>query len=93
MAYLLSSERPAVAAASRNPLLAILRWAAKLRAERHQRLAFREMLEFDEARLEDLGLTRNDVLEAMGASAPQAGLHLQRRRALRSAIWLGRSSF
>ena len=92
MAYLLSSERPAVAAASRNPVLALMRWLAKLRAARRQDAAFREMLEFDDARLEDLGLTRNDIREAMGRSIPQSGLLLQRRRASRAALWLGRSS-
>jgi uncharacterized protein YjiS (DUF1127 family) len=91
MAFLLSSERPAVAAASRSPVVVIARWLAKARAERQQRLAMRQLLLLDDARLEDLGLTRRDVRGAMERHPRQAGLHLSRTRARRASLWLRRT--
>lgn len=65
MAYLLSSERPAAAAMpfrSSNPLA---RWFAAFRAARTRKLALAELMNMDDERLRDLGIARQDVLEAI----------------------------
>lgn len=92
MAYLLSSERPAVAAAPRNAVIAMVRWLAKARAERAQQRALADLLHLDDARLEDLGLSRDDVRFALGRPPALASLHLSRSRARRASLWLGRIS-
>lgn len=88
MAYLLSSERPAVAALPSNPLAAIVRWLEKTRAARSQRVALKELLEFDEHRLYDLGVTRADLFEAMHNPAT-TGARLAARRARSAKTWSG----
>ena len=65
MAYSLSSERPAVAAVTLNPLRAFGRWVAKARAARAQRVALGTLLEFDAHRLDDLGINRGDLFDAL----------------------------
>ena len=77
MAYLLSSERPAVAALSRNPLAAIVRWFEKTSAAHSQRLALKSLLDFDEYRLDDLGVTRQDLFEAMQHPDASRGLSIR----------------
>jgi len=52
-------------------------------ARRAQRLALGELLHMDPARLADLGISADDVLEAM-AAPPPAGPLLADRRASRS---------
>jgi len=86
MAYLLSSERPAVAALPLNPLAAIARWLEKTRTAHTQRLALKQLLEFDEHRLDDLGVTRSDLFEAMHNPAT-TGPRLAARRARSARAW------
>lgn len=88
MAYLLSSERPARAAATLNPISGLLRWLAKVRAERAQRLALHNLLDFDAALLKDLGIDRQDVVDAMHNPPRTAGETLAARRALSARNWL-----
>lgn len=86
MAYLLSSERPAVAAAQTNPMNAIFGWFAKVRTVRAQRRALENLLEFDAALLDDIGIQRQDLFDAM--HSPRAGQTLSQRRAAASRNWL-----
>lgn len=86
MAYLLSSERPAVAAAQTNPLLTFFGWIAKAAQARRQRRALADLLEFDSALLEDIGVTRQDLFDAM--HSPRAGQTLSQRRAAAARNWL-----
>ena len=79
MAILLSSERPAVAAAASNPFVTLMAWFAKGRALRAQHEALSHLLQMEPERLDDLGISRDDVLEAMGKS--QAGHWLAQQRA------------
>lgn len=87
MAFLLSSERPAVAAVTFNPIRGFARWLARARAERAQRAALANLLEFDVALLDDLGINRQDVVEAMRSPPGMAGDRLAARRAQSARNW------
>lgn len=87
MAFLLTSERPAVAAVTSGPIRGFFRWLAKGRAERAQRLALANLLEFDAALLDDLGINRHDVIEAMRNPPPKAAEKLSARRAYNARNW------
>lgn len=65
MAHSLSGERSLAAATPANPLAALLRWIAKAQAARTRRAALSALLELDHAHLNDLGIARDDVVEAM----------------------------
>ena len=86
MAYLLSSERPLSAAAQFNPVSRVIAWLAKARAARAQRVALENLLEVDAALLEDLGIDRSDVVEAL--QNPHGSQALAARRAQSSRTWL-----
>lgn len=86
MAYSLSSERPAVAAAQSNPILALFAMFAKFKANRAQRRVLGNLLELDDAMLRDIGVTRNDLYDAM--HSPRAGQTLSQRRAAAARNWL-----
>lgn len=60
MAISLFSER-SLAAASHRPFAAFTRWVAQAKAVRARRNALTTMLELDQARLADLGITRADI--------------------------------
>ena len=87
MAYSLSGERPAVAAVTLNPLRAFGLWMAKARAARAQRVALGTLLEFDTHRLDDLGINRGDLFEALHHPPVSAGRELEARRAENSRDW------
>jgi len=65
MAYLLSGERPASAALSNTPFASVRAWLKRWRAARARRLALASLLEFDDHRLDDLGLSREDIIAAL----------------------------
>jgi uncharacterized protein YjiS (DUF1127 family) len=88
MAYLLSSERPAVAAAQSNPIRSLFAWIAKANAARARRRALVSLLEFDDAMLDDIGIRRSDLFDAM--HSPRAGQTLAQRRAAAARHWLDR---
>ncbi|HEY9010982.1 MAG TPA: DUF1127 domain-containing protein [Devosia sp.] len=86
MAYLLSSERPAVAAAQTNPVTSFFGWIAKAARARRQRRALADLLEFDSALLDDIGVNRQDLFDAM--HSPRSGETLNQRRAAAARHWL-----
>lgn len=88
MAYLLSGERPAVAAVSSNPLAVLARWFVKGRAARTQKLALNNLLELDEHRLEDLGINRQDLFDALNHAPQPTTRTLSARRASSARNWL-----
>ena len=88
MVHLLSSERPSMAAASSNPLRSLVNWFAKVRAARARRVAFESLLDYDTARLEDLGINRQDLFEALDSPSQRPGYKLQQKRAESSRHWL-----
>lgn len=88
MVHLLSSERPSLAAASTSPLRAFANWFAKARARRVQRIALQSLLDYDVQRLEDLGINRQDLFEALDSPSQRPGYKLSQRRAESSRNWL-----
>ena len=85
MAYLLYGERPLVAAsASARPWSAFRRWVAAAQAARARRHALATLLELDGAQLDDLGISRSDVLEAILNRQQAPGLALSAARARNS---------
>lgn len=88
MVHLLSSERPSMAAASSNPLSALVNWFAKARAARTQRIALASLLDYDVARLEDLGINRQDLFEALDSPSQRPGYKLSQKRAESARNWL-----
>lgn len=79
MALVLSGERSSAAAVSINPVRAVVAWFAKLRAKRAQRQALQNLLALDAHRLEDLGLNRGDLFDAMAAGERPTRLLTERR--------------
>jgi uncharacterized protein YjiS (DUF1127 family) len=88
MVHLLSSERPSMAAASSNPFVALVNWFTKGRARRARRVALESLLDLDTARLEDLGINRQDLFELIDAPSQRPGLRLAQKRAESSRNWL-----
>ncbi len=88
MVHLLSSERSTMAAASSNPFVALVNWFAKARVRRAQRIALESLLDYDSARLEDLGINRQDLFEALHSPSQRSGLRLAQKRAESSRNWL-----
>jgi uncharacterized protein YjiS (DUF1127 family) len=90
MAHLLSGERPALAAAPTSLWQTLANHFAKARQARARRLALETLLEFDTARLDDLGINRSDLFEAMESPSSRPGLRLTQRRAESARHWLDR---
>ena len=80
MALVLSGERPAAAAPSFNPARWVVAVFAKARAERVQRIALKTLLDLDQHRLDDLGINRRDLFDAMAAQRPTRLLSQRRDR-------------
>jgi uncharacterized protein YjiS (DUF1127 family) len=86
MAYLLSGERSSLADASpSHPFGGIVRWLAKVHSARARRVALTQLLELEDFRLDDLGLCRQDIVEAI--RNPDRGSALAHRRADRARTW------
>jgi uncharacterized protein YjiS (DUF1127 family) len=81
MAFSLFGERPVAVAWSFNPVSGLLRVFAKVRAARARRSDLVDLLELDEFRLYDLGINRQDVMEALQNPRESAGDALASRRA------------
>jgi uncharacterized protein YjiS (DUF1127 family) len=64
---------------------AVIEGIRALHARRTQRLTLAALIEMDPGRLDDLGITVQDVQDAM--QAPQAGRHLEARRTVRASGW------
>lgn len=80
MALSLPGERSLAAATPANPLVAFARWIAKAQAARTRRVALSALLELDHTRLNDLGISRDDIVAAL-ASNGHAGPILNSARA------------
>jgi uncharacterized protein YjiS (DUF1127 family) len=88
MALLLSGERPSAAAVSLNPFRIAVTFVGKVRAASARRQALHNLLSMDSYRLDDLGINRTDLFDAMGANPLQGGRFLAERRAETSSHWL-----
>ena len=87
MALMLSGERPSTAAVTLNPLRLAANWLGKVRAANARRQAFHNLLSLDAHRLDDLGINRSDLFEAMQVEPNRGGRVLNARRATRSTDW------
>jgi uncharacterized protein YjiS (DUF1127 family) len=88
MAFLLSSERPAVADSSPISFAAFAHWLRMANAKRARRTTLQSLLDMEEFRLDDLGINRQDLIEAI--TAPQHGAALlHERRAESARRWFG----
>ncbi len=86
MALVLSGERPRAAAVSNNPVRAVVAWFAKARADRARRMVLNNLMEMDDHRLADLGISRQDLFEV--ANGAPHSKSLAARRAVSSRDWL-----
>ena len=84
MAYLLAGRQSPAAS---RPFATIFGWLAARRAERQRRIALAQLLELDHWLLDDLGVTRHDVIDAF--ASPDSGHSLAERRAARAKFWSG----
>jgi len=87
MALLLSGERPAAAAVTLNPLRMAVTWFAKVRAANARRQALHDLLGFEAHRLEDLGINRTDLFDAMAVEPSRSARMLDARRARKASHW------
>lgn len=82
MALSLPGERSVAAGSHASPLRAFFVWFAQAKAGRARRAALQSLLGLDAARLRDLGITEQDVAEAMSAgNGRTSGMILNAARA------------
>jgi uncharacterized protein YjiS (DUF1127 family) len=88
MALLLSGERPSAAAVTLNPFRIAIAFAGKFRAANARRQALNNLLAMDPHRLDDLGINRSDLFDAMAAEPTRSARVLDARRAQNASHWL-----
>lgn len=84
MALSLPGERSPAAAKPANAFAALARWIAKAQAARNRRVALSALLELDDARLDDLGISRDDVMKALASKSVGPILNAARARNART---------
>jgi uncharacterized protein YjiS (DUF1127 family) len=80
MALVLSGERSSAAAVSSSPIRVVAAWFARVRAKHAQRQALHNLLALDPHRLDDLGINRGDLFDAMAAGERPTRLLTERRK-------------
>ena len=88
MALLLSGERPSAAAVTLNPFRYAVAFVGKVRAASARRQALHNLLSFNDGRLDDLGINRSDLFDAMALEPSRAARVLADRRAAKASHWL-----
>ena len=88
MALLLSGERPSAAAVSLNPFRYAVAFVGKVRAATSRRRALNNLLSFNDSQLDDLGINRTDLFDAMAAEPSRSARVLDDRRAAKATHWL-----
>ena len=81
MALLLSGERPSTAAATLNPFRYAIAFIGKIRAASVRRQALHDLMGLPAHRLDDLGINRTDLFDALSTNPLQGGRFLAERRA------------
>ena len=82
MALSLPGERSVAAGSHVNPIRALFVWFTQAKANRTRRMGLRSLADLDIAQLRDLGITSQDVAEAMAARGSRtAGMVLHAARA------------
>lgn len=82
MAFSLLGERPASAALPARSFTSLVRWIAQTAKARRNRIELATLLDFEDHRLWDLGVTRHDVSKALN----DTGYDIERMRNRRRAI-------
>ena len=88
MALLLSGERSSAAAVSLNPFRLAVAFVGKVRAANTRRQALNNLLSFNDGQLDDLGINRSDLFDAMSVAPSHAARFLDDRRAAKASNWL-----
>ena len=88
MALLLSGERPSTAAVSLNPFRYAVAFVSKLRAANARRQALHDLMGLPAHRLDDLGINRTDLFDAMAVEPTRSARILADRRARNASHWL-----
>ena len=88
MALLLSGERPSAAAVSLNPFRIAVTFVGKFRAANARRQALHNLMSMDSYRLDDLGINRSDLFDAMAVEPARTARVLADRRAASASNWL-----
>lgn len=86
MAFSLSSERPVVAAHSTGIAAIVRNWFAKTAEANARRIALATLLEYEDFRLDDLGISRQDIMDALKNQRRNAGQHLAFKRSVRAHL-------
>ena len=87
MALSLPGERSVAAATPANPVYALFAFVADRVSRRRKRKAIASLLELDDTRLRDLGVSRSDIFEAIRAEQGRSAamvLNAARARSARS---------
>jgi len=85
MAFSLLGERPASAALPVHPLASLMRWVSRAAKARRNRIELTGLLDFEDNRLWDLGITRHDVAKALADTGYDIEVMRSRRRSI--DIW------
>ena len=88
MAAIPISERPSTAAVTLNPLRYAVAFVGKVLAANARRQALHNLLALPADCLDDLGINRTDLFDAMGTKPLNSGRFLAERRAENSSNWL-----
>ncbi len=88
MALLLSGERPSAAAVTLNPFRYAVAFVGKVRAANARRQAFHNLLSLNDGRLDDLGIDRSDLFDAMAVEPSRSARVLSDRRSAKATHWL-----
>ena len=65
MAFSLASDRPVSTVVARSWFSGTLAWLVQINAGRARRTSLTALLDLDQSRLSDLGICRDDVVEAL----------------------------
>lgn len=85
MAYSLSGERPNLAAWPIRTLSALVGQFVRLAAAYRRRQMLETLLELEDHRLWDLGVTRNDIVQAL--KTPDCDIEWARDRRRAMSVW------
>ncbi len=88
MALMLSGERPSAAAVTLNPFRIAVAFVGRVRAANARRHALHNLLAMDTHRLDDLGINRTDLFDAIAAEPSRTVRMLNDRRARAASHWL-----
>lgn len=86
MAFSLYSERPIVAAYPHGFFGSVQAWLANAAIARKRRTTLAALLELEDFRLDDLGITRSDVVMALRDPNRSAGRQLAFKRSVRASL-------